>query len=336
MPKSKTGFFEKICTYDNFEAAWEEVAKGKRDKPAYIRFARTREQYIWDTLWLLKHHQWKHHPCVHKGIYEPKYRELTIPILSDRIVHHAVIRQLRPVFDGYYHDASYACRKGRGQLDACRRLQKLYRKAIGRWGREFHVISVDLKSFFASIDHDVLKRLLRRIIREKETLWILDEIIDATGKGIPIGFLSSQDFGNYLNSYIDYFVTDVLHQNLYIRYMDDIRILVHSRAEAKATLEALAELCTTKLKLTLSEKKTHIKPWRGRDTFCGYIVCPHRLMAKPDTVKRAHKRMAKKLRLFMAGELSLENVCQSAESLRAYLAPTFSTLPPLSRTKGVE
>lgn len=324
MPKSYTGIFEKICTYDNFVAAWEEVAKGKRDKPGYIRFARNREEYIWDTIWLLKHHKWKHHKCIRKGIYEPKFRMLTIPILADRVVHHAVIRQLRPIFDRFYHDGSYACRKGRGQIDACHRLQQLYRKAIGRWGRDFYVISIDLKSFFASIDHGILKHLLRRIIREKETLWILDEIIDATDTGIPIGFLSSQDFGNYLNSYIDYFVTDILHQPYYIRYMDDIRIIVHTRAEAKKVLEALAELCTIKLKLTLSEKKTYIKPWRGRDTFCGYIVCPHRLLPKPQTVKRARKRMSKKFRLFKEGKITLENCIKSAEAYRAYLYHVFS------------
>lgn len=349
MPKSLDPFsFDRICTYDNFIGAYNEVAKGKRNKPAFIRFSLQKEEIIWETLFSLRNFTWQHSPCIAKTIFEPKQRDLTIPILKDRTVHHAVYRQTHHLFERYSYFGSFASRKGKGQLRACQHLQKLYRRALGKWGRKFVVISIDLKSFFASIDHTVLKTLLKRIIRDKRTLWLLGQIIDVMnvhpingkeplqGKGIAIGFVLSQDFGNYIASFIDHYVTSIFGYSLYVRYMDDIRILVPTREEAKDLLTKIDDLCTQKLKLTLSDKKTRIHSWSGKDTFCGYVVTPHRLMVKPATGKRIKRRKAKKFKLFCEGKISLKNICQSAESDRAYYAPTFATLPPLSKTKGID
>lgn len=349
MPKSSDSYsFDRICTYDNFIGAYNEVAKGKRNKPAFIRFSLHREEIIWETLFAIRNFTWRHSPCIAKTIFEPKRRELTIPILKDRMLHHAVYRQIHERFERYYFSGSFASREGKGQLRACQHLQKLYRRALGKWGKDFVVISIDLKSFFASIDHDVLKTLLKRIIRDRRTLWLLHQIIDVmdttpingsappSGKGIAIGFVLSQDFGNYIASFIDHFVTSILGYPLYVRYMDDIRILVRTRDEAKELLAAIDSLCTCKLKLVLSDKKTKIRTWQGKDVFCGYVVTPHRLMVKPATEKRIRRRKAKKFRLFCVGRISLKSICQSAESNRAYYAPTFATLPPLSRTKVME
>lgn len=349
MPRSSDPYsFDRICTYDNFIGAYNEVAKGKRNKPAFIRFSLHKEEIIWETLFALRNFTWRHSQCIAKTIFEPKRRELTIPILKDRMLHHAVYRQIHEHFERYYFSGSFASREGKGQLRACQHLQKLYRRALGKWGKDFVVISIDLKSFFASIDHDVLKALLKRMIRDRRTLWLLHQIIDVmdttpingsappSGRGIAIGFVLSQDFGNYIASFIDHFVTSILGYPLYVRYMDDIRVLVHTRDEAKELLAAIDSLCTRKLKLVLSDKKTKIRTWQGKDVFCGYVVTPHRLMVKPATEKRIRRRKAKKFRLFRDGRISLKNICQSAESNRAYYAPTFATLPPLSRTKVME
>ncbi len=220
--------------------------------------------------------------------------------------------------------------EGKGQAAGCRHYQDLLRRAIGKYGT-VTVIAIDIKGFFKSINHKALKMLIKRLFYFDDfVIWLYCTIIDSIDEGLPIGFLPSQHEANLTGGVIDYFITDVLKQKYYIRYMDDIRILCRSREEAKEILSATDELVINKLGLRLSENKTRIFTFHRYDTFCGYQVHPHYLAPKPATIKRAHKRLRKKKDLLDKGMISKEHFIESVYSLLAYLEYTTTPIDLLA------
>ena len=322
MPKTINNLAEKIYDFDNIYEAFVEVSRKKRYKSAFQKFCLNIEEELITIQNELIWRTYEPSDTVSFIVREPKLRNITRPGLRDRIIHHALTRVTLPYFERYFHRASFACRKGRGQLQACHKWQQMIRSAIGRYGKDFTIISIDIKSYFASIDHATIKYLVRRLFSDDLVLWLFDTIIDSVPAGLPIGFLPSQHEANLMGTVIDYFVTDVLGVPLYIRYMDDIRIACQGIQTAKEILEAIDDLCTGKLILTLSPKKTTIRPWRGKDTFCGYVIAPHHLEPKRATVRRSEKRLAKKLHQYQTGQLPLKHFRDSVTSSIAYLSHT--------------
>ena len=385
---------EEIWSFDNLYAAYLEVARGKREKKEFQRFNLNLEENLIcmqnDLIW----RTYKSSPTVSFIVREPKKRVITRPQIYDRVIHHALIRVVQPIFEKRFHDLSFACRpgkemitaravfpdgkyfiqtyyaskqeqyhwpkdlkiaeakrfvaddmkkrfpdacsvstahaEGKGQLAACKHYQGMLRSALGRYPDGFVVLSLDIKSFFASIDHDVLKRLIIRLFPDDGFVqWLFGCIIDAVDEGLPIGFLPSQHEANLMGTVIDYFVTDVLHCHYYVRYMDDVRILCASREEAKEYLAAIDELCWIKLHLRLSEKKSTICTFHQYDLFCGYKVHPHYLEPKEATLKRGHRRLEKKLIMLQEGLITPDHLRSSALSLATYLSNTSAPTDPV-------
>ena len=178
---------------------------------------------------------------------------------------------------------------------------------------------MDLKGYFASINHAILKSLLRRLIHDDQVIWLLDQIIDSFEPGIPLGFLPSQQEANLVGTYIDYFVTDISGYPEYVRYMDDNRICCGSEEQAHELLEAIDRMTWSKLDLRLSPSKTFIKQFHGKDTFCSYVCCPHHLEPKPETVKRNLRRVRKKRELVDQGLMPIEELQSSTQDFLAYM-----------------
>lgn len=311
--------FALIYDIDNIFAAWDEIAKGKRTKETFQKFSLYKEEIVINV-----HNDliWKTYcpgRCHHFKVYEPKERDIAAPLLYDRLIHHALIRQVLPLFEKYFHDGSYACRKGKGTLAVCQQYSKMQRMAIGSWGLHYWYISLDLKGFFASINHGILKQLLARLIPDEDVFWLFSQIIDSFEPGLPLGFLPSQQEANLIGTYIDYFVTDILGHSIYVRYMDDVRICLGSRAEAEQALEAIDEMVYLKLGLRLSPKKTFIRQFRGKDTFCSYICCPHHLEPKKKTVKRNLRRISKKRELVDQDHMKISELQSSTQDFLAYM-----------------
>lgn len=376
-------FKEEICDFDNLYAAFLEVARGKRYKTEFQEFNFNLEENLINMQNHLLYQTYIPGGTVSFKIREPKLREITRPEIFDRIIHHALIRVVLPVFEKRFHHSSFACRAGKelvkatmiypnessftvyfssnknakyrypvglpfykvkahvkdeckklfpdaasyriqliqgyGQLSACRRYQEILRSSFGRYGKSFVVLAIDIKSYFQSIDHEILKKMIDRLFPDDAFVrWLFHVIIDAVDEGLPIGFLPSQHEANLIGTYIDYFATDILRCRSYIRYMDDIRITCRTREEAKEILSAIDELCTEKLHLRLSEKKSRIYTFKRYDIFCGYKVFPHHLEAKEATVKRGHKRLRKKLDHYYRGLITKEELYCSSLSLLAY------------------
>ena len=155
-------------------------------------------------------------------IYEPKEREIyRLPYYPDRIAHHALMNILEPIWVKIFISHTYSCISGRGIHKCAKDLKKVLRKDVS--GTKY-CLKLDVKKFYPSIDHNILKSIVRRKIKDKKLLVILDEIIDSSN-GVPIGNYLSQFFANLYLTYFDHWLKEECKVKYYFRYADDIVIL---------------------------------------------------------------------------------------------------------------
>ncbi|HUM50462.1 MAG TPA: RNA-directed DNA polymerase [Chitinophagales bacterium] len=222
-------------------------------------------------------------------IYEPKEREIyRLPYNPDRITHHAIMNVLEPVFVRCFIAHTYSCIKGRGIHGAARDVKQALQDKTGTQ----YCLKLDIKKFYPSIDHDVLKQLLRRKFKDNDLLWLLDEIIDSTD-GLPIGNYLSQYFANFYLSYFDHWLKETKAVKYYFRYADDIVILADNKQYLHAILAEIKHYLQTDLKLTVKDNyQVFPVDARGID-FVGYVFY-HTHIRLRKSIKQNFARMLAK------------------------------------------
>ena len=152
-------------------------------------------------------------------IYDPKEREICASAFREQVLHHALMNICHQYFERYQIYDSYASRPDKGVHAALHRA-KTYSQ------RQFWFLKLDVKQFFASIHHTVLKKQLQHLFKDYELLTIFAHIIDSyaasPNRGVPIGNLSSQYFANHYLAGLDHFIKEELRCKRYVRYMDDM------------------------------------------------------------------------------------------------------------------
>ena len=228
---------------------------------------------------------------------------------ADRVVHHALCNVIEPIFDASFIYDSYACRQGKGVLAGVNRTTKILREAEHKWG-EVYCLKCDVKKYFPSIDHEILRRIIRKKIACWDTLWLIDEIIDSTGgtNDLPIGNLTSQLWANvYLNE-LDHYIKELLRTKYYVRYMDDWIILHHDKKYLHGLQEEIASFLDSRLKLKFNAK-TQIFPVRSRGIdFLGYRIWPEYRLLRKTNIKRMGRRLRKLQGLWSRREIKLEEI----------------------------
>lgn len=253
-------------------------------------------------------------------IFDPKERVISAAPFRDRVVHHAVHDYIELMIDKTFIFDSYACRQGKGTHKAINRAQKFTRANT-------YCLHGDVRKYFPSINHGVLKRLLRERIEDNELLWLLDEIIDSAnqintvqGTGIPIGNLTSQFFANlYLNE-LDYFVKHTLRQRYYIRYMDDFLLFSDNRDELCRFRDVIRTFIKENLLLTLHEGKSQV--WKTNDgfKFLGFRFYKNYRRVSYKGVERFKKRMKLYSKLYEEGVLPITRIQDSARCWAAHIS----------------
>lgn len=159
-------------------------------------------------------------------IYEPKEREIyRLPYYPDRIAHHAIMNIMEDIWVKTFINQSYSCIKGRG----IHKLNKDLKETLNNdpEGTKY-CLKLDITKFYPSINHDILKTIIRKKIKDKKLLRILDGIIDSA-KGVPIGNYLSQFFANLYLTYFDHWLKEEVKIKYYFRYADDIVILADDK-----------------------------------------------------------------------------------------------------------
>lgn len=228
--------YEKIYERGNIDLAIEKSEAGRQYKKAVSWFEGDREKLTLEMIETLR--QQKHRTSRYSSfkVKEPKEREIfCLPFYPDRILQHAILNILEPVFMEKFTADTYSCIVGRG---IHRAVVKLKLAVHDRPGSDYY-LKIDISKYYPSINHEILKPMLRRVIKCRETLALLDEIIDSHSPGLPIGNYLSQYLSNFFLSELDHWVKEELRVKYYFRYADDMLFLGSSKQEMHRILEAV-------------------------------------------------------------------------------------------------
>ena len=261
-------------------------------------------------------------------ITDSKPRTIHKATVRDRVMYQAVYRVLYPIFDSTFIFDSYSSRKDKGTHAGIKRLNMFLRKLSRNYSLPVYALKCDIKKFFDSIDHKVLFALIKERIVCKETLNLLDKIIDSfhktPGKGLPLGNVTSQIFANiYMNSF-DWYVKKDLGMKYYIRYCDDLIILSPDKDMLLDNIRYIVCYLGEKLKLSLHPNKILIRKFHQGIDFLGAVLLPHRVVIRTNTKKRIIKKSTKLLKELQTGKLTKSRFNQSISSYLGHLSHTKS------------
>ncbi len=330
--KTYTHLFDQITTFDNLLTALANAKRGKTDRPDVARFVFHQERELFLLQAELQQKQYR--PGAYKTflIHDPKERMISAAPFRDRVVHHALCNIIAPIFEKTFIHTSYANRVGKGVHRAIEQYQE--------YAKQFpYVLKCDIKKFFPSVDHQILKNEIRWKIACPDTLWLCDTIIDASNvqepsfiyfpgddlftpdqrpKGLPIGNLTSQFWANvYLNRF-DHFIKQKLGVAGYIRYVDDFVLFGESKTELQEWQLKLTEELS-KYRLLPHPHKTQIYQVKDGVPFLGLQVYPYFRYVRKEKNKRYRRHLRALLQRRAEGKLSPEKMESSLNSWLGHL-----------------
>ena len=288
MKRRGDELYEAIRSRENVECALYNAARGVRRRPAVQKCLDNAGDVVSDICRMLERGDFRTGTYRPRTIFEPKLRHIHIlPFFPDRIVQHALVDVVAPaVWEPSFIFDSYACRKGKGQTRGVLRTAQFVRRHAFDFG-------YDIRSFYHSIDHGVLKSLIERRIKGARTLGLCFDIIDswqdAPGRGCPIGNLTSQWFGNVYMNALDHYAKEELGIKAYVRYCDDFHVFGDDRSEMRWFDTCIAAFVRDELHLDFS-KRNLARTKDGCD-FLGYRIFPEKILVRKSTAKRIRRRM---------------------------------------------
>jgi RNA-directed DNA polymerase len=306
-----------LISFENLLQASKQAQSGKRYRPSVLAFNYDREGSLFQLQSELIERTYRPGEYRTFVIRDPKSRLISAAPYRDRVVHHALCNMIVGYVDRTFIHDSYANRLGYGTHRALKRFTEFARSSR-------YVLQCDIRKYFPSINLDMLKTQLRRQIKCKDTLWLIDQIIEGgsdrrgSGKGLPIGNLTSQFFANvYLNEF-DHFVKEQLKVKKYLRYVDDFALFSDDRAVLIEAKEAIATYLST-LHLRLHPVKTQLFETRHGANFVGFRVLRDRIKVRNHNLHRARHRYRQIQQAYARGELSQFDLTQRLQSWEAHL-----------------
>lgn len=285
--------FEDIISLENLLWAWQEFECGKKNKSDVHTFRMHLFEQIKRLHEELSSRTYTHGGYIRFRINDPKPRAIHKAQVRDRVVHHALHRIVYPFFDAKFIDDSFSTRVGKGTHGAMDRFSLYARKVSRNHTRTCYVLKCDIRKFFASIDHEILYSILRQYIPDQGMLWLFTRIIDSfqssSGKGLPLGNLTSQLFANiYMNGF-DQFMKHGLRVKYYIRYADDFVMLSHERSVFEKTIPLVETFLSERLKLGLHPDKVSIRTIASGVDYLGWVHFSDHRIPRGTTKRRALK-----------------------------------------------
>lgn len=317
--KTYKHLYPQITCFDNLYSAWRKARRGKRAKTAVAAFEQNLDAELLALYQALVAETWQAGGFRSFTIHEPKRRKISAAPFQDRVVHHALVNVLEPIYERKFIHDSYANRKGKGTHKALDRCTYYMR-------RHAYILQCDVQQFFPAIDHEILKATLGKTIACQATLRLCDKIIDSgqgilaseydtryfpgddlfaanRPRGLPIGNLTSQFWANvYLNP-LDQFVKHQLRALGYVRYVDDFLLFADDKATLHSWRNEIIDFLAS-LRLTIHEQRAQSKPVTHGIPFLGFTVYPdHRRLKRSKGI--AYRRHLKTMwRNYQAGEIT--------------------------------
>lgn len=256
--RSYNHLWDHMVDVDNVKACFVDAAKGKTTRRDVRNHLACVDDRAATLIQHLNNEPWT--PPVHKPSYlregsTGKVRIIIKPTYAEQVVHHMLVGELKPIImRGMYR---FCCGSvpGRGIHDAKRAMEKW---RDGYKGRKFYVAELDVRKFYHNIDHAILKEKLCKVIRDKRFLELLFIIINTgsfsnNGKGLPLGFYTSQWLANYLLQSMDYFILQTLRPDHYLRYMDNLYLFSTNKKKLHKAVREIDQYLTDQLQLSLND-----------------------------------------------------------------------------------
>lgn len=330
---TQDSLFDRLTGWENLVAAARKTRRGKRRCADCAGFELERERELLRLQDELRERTYR--PGGYRTFYvrEPKRRMISAASYRDRVVHHALVNVTGPLFERNFIGDSYANRVGKGTHRAVDRYQAFA-------GRFRYVLQCDIVKFFPSVDHEILKALLRSRVRDPDVLWLCDLIIDGSNaqepsvqyfpgddlftpharrRGLPIGNMTSQFWANVYLHGLDNFVKRGLGWRGYVRYVDDFLLLGNDKPAlwtARAAIIGYLE----RLRLRIHEERAQVRPVERPTRFLGYRCwATHRFLTK-ENIRRFRRRGRALQRDYARGVRTWEQVKASLAAWNAHAA----------------
>jgi RNA-directed DNA polymerase len=330
--KRHGNLWPQITQFETLLLAAKKAQRGKRFRPNVLDFNHNLEAELIQLQQELLSQTYQPGAYRTFEIFAPKYRLISAAPYRDRIIHHALCHIIAPLFEQTFIHHTYANRIGFGTHKALQQFT--------HWARTHrYIFQCDIRKYFPSIDHDILKQLLRRKIKCKPTLWLLDTIIDNSNdqepsieyfpgdnlltpayhrRGLPIGNLTSQFFANvYLNGF-DHFIHETLKTQHYLRYMDDFALFSNDLNFLKETRPKI-ETHLASLRLKIHPIKSQISATRCGANFVGFRILPAHIRIRSSSLRNARHRLRSFQHAFHRHELDDFTLQRSLQSWAAHL-----------------
>jgi RNA-directed DNA polymerase len=303
----RIGFLiEKIADIDNLRLAFWKARKGKSYSAEVTKYRKNLEENLLALRQQILSGEVKVGNYRYFKVFEPKERQICASAFNEQVLHHALMNVCHCYFEAYQINESYASRKGKGTYAALE-------KAKAYTERYNHYLKLDVKKFFESIEHDVLKKQLRRMFKDATVLHIFDAIIDSyavgnanlqnpvrvlnpdrvlkvlENRGVPIGNLTSQYFANHFLAVLDHYIKEDLAVAAYVRYMDDMVIWHNDKTYLLAIRDKIKSFLEDKLLCRL--KPEALNYCEKGLPFLGYFIFPNHIRLLQQSKQRFIRKM---------------------------------------------
>lgn len=330
--KTYKKLYDQLCSYQNLELAYEKAKHHKTSTKAAIEFEKNWQPNLYALTKELKDKTYTPKPLQKFILRDPKTRTICVSDFRDRIVHHALINILQPIFEPRFIYDSYASRKGKGTLPAIKRLDKFIKK-VTKNGKKIpnarnnndvqgYALKADIKHYFDNVDHQTILNIITRRIKDENILWLTKVILEhynsgTPGKGMPLGNWTSQFLANiYLNE-LDQYVKHKLKAKQYIRYVDDF-IILHQNKTVLTKYEQKIKTFLQKLKLQLHPDKCKIIPLKQGIAFLGFRTFYHHKLILQRNLRKIHNRLKEMLEQYKTKSITAQDINETLHGWNAY------------------
>lgn len=288
--KRINGLYDKIISLENLQAADIIARRGKKGQGGIIEHDQNREANILALHNQLKNKTYHTSRYTTFPVYEPKERLVfKLPYYPDRIVHWAIMLILEPIFVATFTADTYSCVKGRGIHGALRAVKKSLQDEAGTQ----YCLKLDITKFYPSVNHGILKQLLRRKFKDNDLLWLLEEIIDSA-EGLPIGNYLSQYFANFFLTGFDHWLKETKGVRYYFRYADDLVFFAPDKESLHELLADIRQYLWDNLKLKVKGNYQVFPVWSRGVDFVGYVFRHTHIRMRKSIKKRFARLVARK------------------------------------------
>ena len=323
--RSENHLWEGFISFENIFRAWKDASKGRRRRPDVAAFEENLEINLHNIIQRLNQNEWT--PGKYSSFYVEENgvrRLISAAPFPDRIVHHALVNVLEPIWERRFLGASHANRKGMGGHKAMARAD---------WGLQncAYCLKCDIRKYFPSIDHEILYSLIARHVADKRILNLVHLIIDSgrgvlnsecppmifpgdddltalmRPRGLPIGNQTSQFFANVMLHPLDVMIAQEIRPKTFVRYVDDFLLFDDDREKLNS------------LRLKLHPRKVRLFPCTEGVNFVGYRLTRQQIRLPRASVSRIRARLKHNAEMYSRGELTLEQVRSSVTGMAGHI-----------------